>query len=159
MMIDTKKLEDEEDEAIKLLESYQKIMHKIRKNKRLKTAAYERATACGAANDGVSRGNSPSDKVGNGVAEMERRNEFIDRLNQEAADIEAEILSITSRLEDRFSDVLEMFYINAFDRKKIAEEMHYSTRHVRRLINSAKEAFSLEYHRKKSEMSANVILC
>ena len=145
-------IEDEiqKDEAIKLLESYQRIMRKIRKNKRLRDAAYERATACGVATDGGSHSNSPSDKVGNGVAEMERRERVLDALNQEAADIEAEILILLSRLEDKLSDVLEMFYISAFTYDKIAEEMHYSPRHVRRLIKTAKEVFMSEYHRKKS---------
>lgn len=150
--------ETQKDEAIKLLESYQKIMRKIRKNKRLKEAAFERATACGVATDGGSRGNNKSDKVGNGVSEMERRDRVIDALNQEASTIESKILTITSRLDDRLSDALEMFYINAYGYDKIAQEMHYSVRHIRRLIKSAKEAFSFEYHSKKSEMSANVIL-
>lgn len=150
--------ETQKDEAIKLLESYQKIMRKIRKNKRLKEAAFERATACGVVTDGGSHGNNKSDKVGNGVSEMERRDRIINALNQEAATVEAEILIITSRLDDKLSDALEMFYINAFNYDKIAEEMHFSSRHVRRLVKSAKEAFSSEYYRKKSEMSANVIL-
>lgn len=140
-------------EGIKLLESYEKIMKKIRKAKHLKDAAFERATACGTVSDGSSHGGGTTDKVGNGVVNMEKWSETIHELNLEAESVQGEILKITSQMNETLADVIVMRYINLYSMQVMAEELNFSERHTRRLLEKAKEDFY-----KKSEMSANAAL-
>lgn len=146
------------DESMKLLESYQNVMKKIRKAKHLKDAAFERATACGNVTDGSSHGSVTPDKVGNGVISMEKWSEIIHELNLEAESIQNEILRIAARLDESLADIIVMHYINSYSLRTMAEELNYSERHIRRLLKKAIEDFSTAYFCKKSEMSANAVL-
>ena len=144
-MVDAKKLEDEEDEGIKLLKSYQELLKEIRKAKHWKDAAYEKATACGGVSDGSFHSGSKSDRVGNGVAEMEKWSDIIHELNVRAESVAAQVTSVADEIDTVLADTLVMFYINDYTVETIAEEFGYSSRHVRRLLKKAKEEFSKKY--------------
>lgn len=67
--------------------------------------------------------------------ELEQR---IERLTKRGYDLKAEILEVIDDLEEpREAEVLELFCIDGLDFYDIADELHYTIRHVGRLYNAA----------------------
>lgn len=130
------------EETLKFLRSYGKLLDEIKKAKRQKDAAWERATACGGTGSGASHGGGITDKVGVNIAEYERWGNVIHELNVKATAVSDEITRLTDRMREPYGSALFMRYINLYRMEVIAEELGYSLGHTRRLLRRAEEIFN-----------------
>lgn len=129
------------EETLKFLNSYGKLLDEIKKAKRQKDAAWERATACGGTGSGASHGGGITDKVGVNVAEYERWGNVIHELNVKATAVSDEITRLTDRMREPYGSALFMRYINLYRMEVIAEELGYSLGHTRRVLRFAERVF------------------
>ena len=137
--------------AIIFLKSYRKTLEKIDEAKLMKKAAFALATSCGSVSNNETHSSNISDKVGNGVIEIEKWDAVIVELGTKAKMISAEIKSISEELDSTLSRIIIMNYINLYSIPIMADKSGYSTRHVRRLLKKAEEEFASAYIVKKSE--------
>lgn len=128
------------EETIKFLESYGKILEKIKTAEWKRDGAWDRATACGGIGSG-SHGGGVSDRVGVNVAEYEKYDNEIYELNVKAIAVREEIMYLLNLMPKPYSDALLLRYINLYAMRVVAKELGYSLGHTRRILRHAEEIF------------------
>lgn len=99
-----------------------------------KQSVYDMVTNVTATMTGMPHAPGVSDKIGNGVSKLIDLEHEIDELIDKYVDKKREVQNIIVQLPANQYHVLYKHYFEYKTHEQIAEETHYSERHVRRLI-------------------------
>lgn len=143
------------EETIKFLESYKDLIEGIENAKEQKEIAWARATACGFTGNGGSGRSGVSDKVGRNIAEYDKWDNILYKLNVEAAMVQEEINLFGNMLGEPYRTMLRKRYLEFHkdeDKKEnklegwtigeIAVQTGYSESSVKRILREAREFIS-----------------